>query len=87
MTLPVWLEGIRIERGALSDLPMPLTEKIQKEAHFMSVFKLFSQGLTHYILASETVSMAEDQDMYFKDSVLLPDFNFQAFTNINANNG
>ncbi|HEX4262781.1 MAG TPA: hypothetical protein VH597_00470 [Verrucomicrobiae bacterium] len=38
MALPVWFEGLRIERGELSEIPIPLTAKIKEEAHLMSVF-------------------------------------------------
>ena len=39
MTLPAWFEGIRIESGELSDIPLRLTAKIKQEAHFMSAYK------------------------------------------------
>ncbi|HEY2081751.1 MAG TPA: hypothetical protein VGI88_03120 [Verrucomicrobiae bacterium] len=78
MTLPVWLEGLRIERGELSDIPLPLTAKIKEEAHFMSVFKVLSQDVTHYVLAGKNVGVSEDQGNYFDDSPLLPNFDFRA---------
>ena len=80
MALPAWLEGIRIERGELSDIPLPLTAKIKKEAHYMSVFRVISQDVTHYLLASETVCVAEDEMNYGENSSLLPNFDFKGFT-------
>jgi|SRR6266850_4259465 len=61
MALPVWFEGIRIERGEFSDIPLPLTPQIKAEAHLMSVFKVISQGITHCVLAADGVRVAEDQ--------------------------
>lgn len=79
MALPVWFEGLRIERGVISDLPIPLTEKIKEEAHFMTVFRLISQGVTHFVLASDGVLIGEDDKSYAEDSPLLPYFRFRAF--------
>jgi len=79
MTLPVWLEGIRIERGQLSEIPLPLTAKIKEEAHLMSVFRVISQGVIHYVLAAEGVCVAEDEKCYGDNSSLLPNFDFRAF--------
>jgi len=80
MALPVWFDGLRVERGELSAIPIPLTAKIKKEAHLMSAYKLISQGVAHWILAGKNVAVAEDQMNYFEDSVLLPNFDFKAFT-------
>ena len=80
MALPVWFEGIRIERGKISDLPLPLTAKIKEEAHFMSVFRVVSQGVTHWVLASECISVAEDEGNYGDNSSLLPNLDFRGFT-------
>lgn len=79
MALPVWFEGIRIERGKLSDLVLPLTAKIKEEAHFMSVFKVISQGVTHWVLASQRLSVAEDKGNYGDNSSLLPNLDFRGF--------
>jgi hypothetical protein len=78
MALPVWFEGLRIERGELSDIPIPLTAKINEEAHFMSVFRVISQGVTHCVFAGG-VYVAEDQEGYAVDSPLLPYLDFRAF--------
>jgi hypothetical protein len=80
MALPAWFEGIRIERGEFAEIPHVLTAKIKEEAHFMSVFRVISQGVTHWLLASDTVNIAEDQKGYADDSALLPDFDFHAFS-------
>ncbi len=80
MALPAWLEGVRIERGKLSDIPLPLTAKIKEEAHHMSVFRVISQDVAHYLLASETVCVAEDGKSYGENSALLPNFDFGAFS-------
>lgn len=80
MALPAWLDGIRIMRGDLSDIPLPLVAKIKQEAHFMSVFMVISQDVTHYLLASETVCVAEDEMNYGENSSLLPNFDFGRFT-------
>ena len=80
MALPVWFDGLRIEHGNLADLPLPLTAKIREEAHFMSVFKVVSQGVTHYVLASDCISVAEDRGNYAENSSLLPNFDFRGFT-------
>ena len=79
MALPVWFEGIRIERGELSDIPLPLTAKINEEAHLMSVFRVISQGVAHCVLAGDGVGVTEDQKDYADDSSLLPNFDFRAF--------
>jgi hypothetical protein len=79
MALPVWFEGIRIERGEPSDIPLDLTPKIKEEAHLMTVFRVISQGVTHCLLAGESVSVAEDRRPYGADSSLLSDFDFRAF--------
>jgi hypothetical protein len=79
MTLPVWFEGIRIERGELSDIPFPLTAKIKEEAHLMSVFRVVSQDVAHYVIAGQNVSVSEDQKDYADDSSLLTNFDFRAF--------
>lgn len=79
MALPVWFEGIRIERGEPSDIPLALTAKIKEEAHFMTVFRVTSQGVTHCLLAGDSVSIVEDQQEYFADSSLLPNFDFRVF--------
>ncbi len=78
IALPAWLDGIRIERGELSEIPLPLTSKIKEEAHFMSTFRVISQGVTHYLLAGDVVNVAEDQKNYNDDSSLLPHFDFRA---------
>ena len=78
MALPVWMDGICIERGKLSDLPLPLTRKIVVEAHFMTVYKASSQGVTHCLLAGKNVYTAEDQEDYGADSSLLPGYDFRA---------
>ena len=80
MALPVWFDGLHIERGTPDDLPLPLTDKIAKEAHFMSVFRLVSQGVSHCVLAAENVWVAEDQEPYHANSALLPDYDLRAFT-------
>ncbi len=79
LTIPAWLDGIRIERGQLSDIPLPLTAKIKEEAHFMSVFKIISQGITHYILAGDGVCVAEDEISFGVNSSLLENLDFRAF--------
>lgn len=79
MTLPTFFEGIRIEPGELSDLPLPLTPMIQKEAPYTSVFKVISQGVTHFVLANN-VGISEDDKTYFEDSPMLEDFDFKALT-------
>lgn len=79
MALPAWFEGIRIERGEQSDIPLPLTARINEEAHFMTVFRVISQGVTHCVMASESVSVAEDVMNYGDDSSLLPNFDFRGF--------
>ena len=78
MTLPGSFKGIRIERGELSDIPLPLTAHVKEEAHFMSVYKVISQGVTHHVLASEGVSVSEDQGNFFENSPLLPIYDFPA---------
>ena len=78
MALPVWFEGLRIERGELSDILHLLTAKIKEEAHLMSVYKVISQGVTHHVLASESVSVSEDQGNIFENSPLLPIYDFPA---------
>jgi hypothetical protein len=78
MALPVWFDGLRIELGTLSDIPIPLTAKINEEAHFMSVFRVISQGVTHCVLAGG-FSVAEDEEFYAADSLLLPNLDFRAF--------
>ena len=78
--LPAWLTGIQIEQGQISDIPIPLTAEIQKEAHFMSVFRVISQGVIHSLLASSTCSFAEDEKRYSENSSLLPNYDFRAFT-------
>jgi hypothetical protein len=80
MCLPAWLTGIQIEQGQISDIPIPLTAEIKKEAHFMSVFRVTSQGVTHSLLASSTCSIAEDEKQYGENSSLLPHYDFRAFT-------
>ena len=80
MALPVCFEGLRIERGELCDLPLPLTAKIAQEAHFMSAFKVVSQSVCHYVLAAESVCVAEDHELYHADSSLMPNHDFRAFT-------
>ena len=80
MALPVWFDGLRIERGELCDLPLPLTAKIAQEAHFMSAFRVTSQGVSHSVLAAESVWVAEDHELYHADSSLLPNHDFRAFT-------
>jgi hypothetical protein len=79
MALPVWFEGIRVERGEPSDIPLALTAKIKEEAHFMTVFRVTSQGVTHCLLAGDGVRVVEDQQDYSADSSLLPNFDFRAF--------
>jgi hypothetical protein len=79
MALPVWFQGIRIERGEVSDIPLPLTAKIKDEARFMTVFRVISQGVTHCLLAGNGVHVAEDQLPYSADSSLLPNFDLRAF--------
>jgi hypothetical protein len=79
MALPVWFEGIRIERGELSNIPLTLTAKIKEEAHLMSVFKVVSQGVAHWVLAGNTVYVAEDEKSFGDDSSLLRNFDFHAF--------
>ena len=79
MALPVWFDGIRIERGALSDLPIPLTAKIQDEAHYMTVFKVVSGGVVHTVLAGNQVAVAEDLGERGDDSQLLPYFKLRGF--------
>jgi hypothetical protein len=79
MALPAWFEGIRIELGSLSDIPLPLTAKIKQEAHLMTVFRLVSQGVAHCLIAGAGVCVAEDQADYGADSMLLTDFDFRAF--------
>lgn len=79
MALPVWLDGVQIEHGKLLDIPIPLTAKIKEEAHFMTTFKLVSQGVTHFVLAGKNVLMAEDQNDYGQDSSLMPNHDFHAF--------
>lgn len=79
MTLPVWFEDLKIERGELSEIPLPLTAKIKEEAHFMSVFKVTSQGVAHWVIAGKNVSVSEDEKNYGEDSSLLPHFDFCAF--------
>jgi len=80
MALPAWLDGIRIEHGELSDIPLPLTAKIKEEAHYMSVFRVISQDISHYLVASKTVCVAEDEMNYGENSSLLPDLDFRSFT-------
>jgi hypothetical protein len=80
MGVPAWLTGVRIEQGQISDIPIPLTAEIEKEAHFMSVFRVISQGVTHSLLASSTCSIAEDEKCYGENSSLLPHYDFRAFT-------
>ncbi len=79
MNLPVWLEGLRIERTSLEELPLPLTRKMKEEAHLMSVFKITSQEVSHYLIAGENVLIASDDDGYTKNSSLLPYLDFNAF--------
>ena len=79
MALPAWFEGIRIELGGLSDIPLPLTAKIKQEAHLMTVFRVVSQGVAHCLIAGAGVRVAEDQADYGADSVLLADLDFRAF--------
>ena len=80
MALPVWFQGLRVEAGVHADLPLPLTARVQQEAHFMSVFRVISQGATHTLLASGTFTVAEDEEAYHADSMLLPNHDFRAFT-------
>ena len=79
MALPVWLEGVRIERGELSDIPLPLTTMIKEEARFRTVFRVISQGVTHCVLAGQVVQVVEDKLPYNADSSLLPNFDMSAF--------
>ena len=79
VTLPVWLDGIRIERGELSEIPLPLTETIKTEARLRSVFRVISQGVIHYVVAAAGVCVAEDQGHYGENSLLLPNLDFRAF--------
>ena len=79
MTLPVWLEGIRIEGSELSEIPIPLTAKIKEEAHFMTVFKVVSQGVMHFVMAGKSVGVAEDEKDVGQNSSLLPYLDFEAF--------
>src|SRR3954469_11313416 len=60
IALPVWFDGIRIEQGAISDLPLPLTPRVQAESHLMSVFRLISGGVVYTLLAGNGISVAED---------------------------
>lgn len=80
MTLPAWFEDIRIEPGEFSDIPLSLTAAIKEEVHFMSVFRVISQGIAHYVIGSKTVSVSEDKESYHTDSSLLENFDFRAFT-------
>jgi hypothetical protein len=79
MALPMWFDGIRIERGEISDLPLPLTPTIKAEAHFMSVFRVVSQGVVHAVLAGNNIAVAQDDKDYGDDSPLLPDFKLRGF--------
>lgn len=79
MALPVWFEGIRIERGEPSDIPLALTAKIKEEVNFMTVFRVTSQGVTHCLLAGDGVRVVEDQQDYYADFSLLPNLDFRAF--------
>jgi hypothetical protein len=78
IALPVWFDGIRIEHGALSDLPLPLTPRDQAESLLMSVFRLVSGGVAYTLLAGNGVSVAED-DRDDPDSALLPYFRLRGF--------
>jgi hypothetical protein len=79
MALPVWFDGIRIEQGTISDLPLPLTPRIESEAHLMSVFRVISGGIVHALLADNAVFVAEDEREGPHDSALLPYFRLQGF--------
>jgi len=84
MVLPNRLNGLRIEKGQISDIPLPLTEMIKKEAHFMSVYRLSSEGVMHYLLA-DAVRVMEDEKDYMDNSPLLPYCNLRAFSTIPKN--
>lgn len=77
MSLPVWLEGIRLERGELSETPLPLTKKIKEEAHLMCLYKVVSQGVTNYVLAGKNVLVSEDKGSFGENSSLLPHLDFR----------
>jgi hypothetical protein len=79
ISLPMWMKNIRIERGELSEIPLQLTTSTKKEAHLMSVFRVISEGVTHYVLAGRNVRIAEDQKEFTDDSSLLTNFDFRAF--------
>src|SRR4051794_7386693 len=50
MALPAGFDGLRIENGQLSEIPFALTDELKKEAQYMSVFRLISQGINHCVL-------------------------------------
>ena len=46
----------------------------------VSVVQFFAEGVTHALLASKTISVAEDQESYHANSLLLPQYDLVALT-------
>jgi hypothetical protein len=80
MTLPTWFDGLEIVLSSAEALPFRLPTTIQREIHSRRVYRLTTDGVDHFIVASKRISIAEDDGHYFEDSLLIPDLRVtQAF--------
>jgi hypothetical protein len=70
--IPTSMSGVRIEEGQLTDIPVALTPAVERDADGLSVFRLISEGVTHCLLASSSISSTEHEKNFFMDSSLLP---------------
>ena len=70
--IPGLMNGVRIERGDRAEIPIPLTPTIARDAEDLSVYRVISEGVSHCLLASRTVSFSEDEMEFFEASPLLP---------------
>jgi len=82
MALPAWFNGLEITSTSEVGLPFQLPASIQIEVHLRRVYRLATEGIDHLVVASNRVSISEDEGNYFDASLLIPGLQVtQAFPN------
>ena len=76
MSLPSFLDGIRIEKCENVDQPPFLGPKHDAELRMRCQYRITSCGSQHHLVAADSVWIHEDNSRHFENSPLLPDVNF-----------
>src|ERR1041385_1314803 len=71
LSIPAWLNGLRIEECELSEALPLLPAYLRSEAEDRRVYCLVVDGTRHFVVCGD-LRTTEDQAGYFDDSALLP---------------